>query len=586
MTAAKKYRYPGINSFETADTDIFFGREEDRQLLADRVEIEKNLLLYSRSGLGKSSLLKAALIPELATRGFQSFYIRLGLYQEGSLPPVQSTLRRSILTNPTGQPITFLHKFLNRRWSLWQAFKSYQITSADDRPIVLIFDQFEELGSYPSHQVADFKQQIAELLYTPLPREYQEALNDEPLFPEPLTEAELDLLYKPLRVRVVFSIRSDQLSVVNTLSDYLPNVLKTFYELKPLSEKQARDAILRPAAQAGDFVTPRFEYQEAALAKIIGSLASQKADEIDTAQLQILLQYVEKDIVEGRKDSDITADDLGELNKVYENYYLNSLRKLTVGQKAAQVLIEDKLIADGRRVSYDKALCLQEVSESTLDALIETRLLRQEPNTLGGFSCEVSHDSLVAPILKTRDERKLRKQRRRMLRALGGVLVILLVCVFAASYFRRAQLKAIASAQLLEEALLDAKKSDSASRRADSLTKIALDSARRAGSAARSALVAATRSDSITKVALRDAKLSQEKAEEEKSRAQAEQSKTKAALARARSEEKQRLEAEMAQLDADARVYQKSGDSTLVAENYLRRAQLRRQIHLLQQELK
>ncbi len=108
MEKIKKYRYPGINSFETTDTDIFFGREDDRKKLAELVEIEKNVLLYSRSGLGKSSLLKAALIPELSTIGYQSYYIRLGSYQKNSLPPVQNVLRRTILSEHKQLPVTFL----------------------------------------------------------------------------------------------------------------------------------------------------------------------------------------------------------------------------------------------------------------------------------------------------------------------------------------------------------------------------------------------------------------------------------------------------------------------------------------------
>jgi hypothetical protein len=35
---------PGINSFDTTDEDIFFGRENDRKQLAEAVEIEKSML--------------------------------------------------------------------------------------------------------------------------------------------------------------------------------------------------------------------------------------------------------------------------------------------------------------------------------------------------------------------------------------------------------------------------------------------------------------------------------------------------------------------------------------------------------------
>jgi hypothetical protein len=416
-----KYRYPGINSFDTEDEDIFFGRENDRKQLAEAVEIEKSMLLYARSGMGKSSLLKAALIPELLKKGYQSYYIRLGAYQateeQQSLPPLQTLLRKTVLAKQKQLPQTFLHKFLNRSYSLWYAFKTMQIknleTTEKEQPIVLIFDQFEEVFSYPAKQIADFKQQLAELLYTAIPKNYLEALkensnsvaNDE-LLTEKLTENEIDLLYKALKIKVVFSIRSDQMSLLNELTDYLPNLLKVFYELKPLTEKQALEAITAPAQEKGDFATPKFVYREEAKTKILKALSSQKQKGIDTAQLQIVLQYIEKDIVEAKKDYDLTADDLGDLNKVYENYYHNSLAKLpnVTEKEKARRLIEDKLIVEGRRISYDEQLCLQQVSTTTLTTLVETRLLRREPNSTDGFSYELSHDTLVKPVLDAKEQ--------------------------------------------------------------------------------------------------------------------------------------------------------------------------------------
>ncbi len=410
MESIKKYRYPGINSFETTDTDIFFGREDDRKRLVELVEIEKNVLLYSRSGLGKSSLFKAALIPELSIRGYQSFYIRLGLYQEDSLSPIQNVLRKTVLSEQKQLPVTFLQKFIDRSNSLWYAFKALQITQLqnqkpNEKPVILIFDQFEEIGSYNGQQLTDFKMQLAELLYTPIPKDYLDALKDDDLLTDPLTDLELDLLYKPLRVKVVFAIRSDQMSVLNQLSDYLPNILKVFYELKPLSPKQALSAVIEPALKDGSYITPVFSYGQDAVKKILKALSSEKSNDIDTAQLQILLQYIEQDIVEKKQDTQITGEGLGDLNKVYENYYRNSFQKLRTEQEQAQILIEDKLIVEGRRISYDKALCLQLVSEATLDALVETRLIRREPNTMGGYSYEVSHDSLIAPTLEAKKER-------------------------------------------------------------------------------------------------------------------------------------------------------------------------------------
>lgn len=409
----EKFRYPGINYFDTNDADIFFGRNEDRMKLTDKVEIEKTVLLYSRSGLGKTSLLKAGLIPELNERGYQSFYIKPGVYNADTITPVVNIIRNTV---QQAQP-TFLHKFINRSGTLWYTFKSWQINksqqfsgSLNEKPIVLIFDQFEEISSYPNEDIKTFKQQLAEILSTNLPLEYQQGLENINLLTEQLTDDELDLLYAPLRIKVVFSIRSDQLSVLNKLTDYLPGIQNVFYELKPLTIEKAKQAITSPAGMEGNFKTAKFSFSEDALIAIKAALESGVNDEVDSAHLQILLQHIEKEIVGTAKGKVVTAAKLGDLNKIYEDYYYDSLEKLTSEKENARHLIEDALMVNGRRISYDKEACLQIVSENVLNNLVENRLLREEPNSLGRTSYEISHDSLIKPISESQ---KFRKQKEK-----------------------------------------------------------------------------------------------------------------------------------------------------------------------------
>ena len=58
-------RYPGLSPFSTEQKDVFFGRESDITNLARLIFVERKVLLYSKSGYGKSSLLNAGVIPEL-----------------------------------------------------------------------------------------------------------------------------------------------------------------------------------------------------------------------------------------------------------------------------------------------------------------------------------------------------------------------------------------------------------------------------------------------------------------------------------------------------------------------------------------
>ena len=92
---------------------------------------------------------------------------------------------------------------------------------------------------------------------------------------------------------------------------------------------------------------------------------------------------------------------------------LNHLKK----RLAARMLIEDKLIIDGNRVSLPDVVLLKEkgIDKELLAYLHETHhILRCEPNTTGGISYELSHDTLVAPILKAKKEREDKEELARL----------------------------------------------------------------------------------------------------------------------------------------------------------------------------
>lgn len=55
----------GFNSYTEYDSKIFRGRNEDAKNLIEIIDQSKLSLLYSESGIGKTSLINAALIPVL-----------------------------------------------------------------------------------------------------------------------------------------------------------------------------------------------------------------------------------------------------------------------------------------------------------------------------------------------------------------------------------------------------------------------------------------------------------------------------------------------------------------------------------------
>ncbi len=60
-----KYPFPGLRAYERDENDIFFGRQEQIDALLARLESHHFLAVIGISGCGKSSLMKAGLLPEL-----------------------------------------------------------------------------------------------------------------------------------------------------------------------------------------------------------------------------------------------------------------------------------------------------------------------------------------------------------------------------------------------------------------------------------------------------------------------------------------------------------------------------------------
>ena len=79
----KKYRYPGPDYFTEKDADLFFGRKKAKEDLERQIRLEKMMVLHSRSGIGKTSLLKAGIIPIFKNiKNYEIFDIRFGSFYD------------------------------------------------------------------------------------------------------------------------------------------------------------------------------------------------------------------------------------------------------------------------------------------------------------------------------------------------------------------------------------------------------------------------------------------------------------------------------------------------------------------------
>lgn len=418
-----------MTPFTTDQASIFFGRRQDTDELYRLIRREPLVVLYGKSGLGKSSLLNAGIVPRCqADKTYNPVLVRFGAWMEGKEETLSGIARAALAGAPS-----LLGALLPEDRSLWQSAKSRQLNGGG-RPL-LIFDQFEELFSYPDAQVEAFARELTELVHTDMPLRYRRRLETSSL-----AEEDEDRLEESLDARIVFAIRSDRMHLLNRLKDQLPMVLRHAYELKALSPKDAEEAIVAPARVAGGFATRPYEYSPQAVQALLGFLKDPQDGRVEGILLQMLCEHYERRQVAAHGLAALDLPHIGDPGEVVRNYYDEKIRGLSPAQQApARRLIEDGLVSEGdpMRLSLHEAFIAQEygVGKALLEALVDSRLLRAEPFLRGGYTYELSHDRLMPAVAEARSARKqeelrlerLKIQRARRRNFLIGVAAMLLL---------------------------------------------------------------------------------------------------------------------------------------------------------------
>jgi formylglycine-generating enzyme required for sulfatase activity len=418
-------RYPGVSPFTKEQRNIFFGRDNDIKKLHKLISMRKQVLLYSKSGIGKTSLLNAGVLPKL-DEAYTIINIRFFAYDEKSaISPVDKTFNslQNILNHENNPFLEELLKQTSYAKTLWYYFKQLQFSGK--QKFILVFDQFEELFSYPETAINQFKEELHELTNIDIPNEIKQKIAEK----EAQDDDQIDLLYKDMEIKTVFAIRSDRLSLLNKLADKIPDIQETFYELIPLDDEQTKSAILQPAMDKSGFETKAFGFSEDAMDAIISALTDKGKQNIETTQLQIVCQRIEDIAQEKYKLSlnpepvIITRQDLPEFKNIFLSFYDETINEVTkdiegdrqaISRNNVRRFIDDHLIRNNQRISLDAIICSEYVSKDILNKLVNTHLLRAERNSTGGFSYELSHDTLIVPILISRKERVEKEEKARV----------------------------------------------------------------------------------------------------------------------------------------------------------------------------
>ena len=407
--------WPGLDAFEESAHQFFHGRDAEANELARHVGDAPVTVLFGKSGLGKTSLLKAGVFPRLRIRQFLPVYVRFDIRPGAPtlLGQVSDTLRATLeregIDAPAPGPDETLWRYLHRSGlELWDA-RNYPLTP------VLVFDQFEEvftLGASVPDAIRSFRLDLADLAENRIPATLASALDDGRVDPA-------GLKLRSMPYKLVISLREDFLPDLEVWRRAVPSLGRVRVRLLPMRYEQAMSAVYDAAPHLMDRSIAnrivRFVAAEQSANSDQPASAELMADPADAAWWvePALLSLFCRGLNERRKQQASERFDGELLDKaqqgIISDYYRSCLEGLP---DSASEFIENELITEkGFRNSFAKDDAVPaRLSQQQLDALIRKRLLRIEER-YGTQRIELTHDVLTRAVREHRDSRRAAQAR-------------------------------------------------------------------------------------------------------------------------------------------------------------------------------
>jgi tetratricopeptide (TPR) repeat protein len=432
------YRYPGLQSFSEEDANVFCGRDQEKEEFLSRLLHDKLVVLYGQPGIGKLSFLKAGILPALkqklkhsssAHNNIYSYIIRFDTYQGEKSEGLAMQLYHQVCQAENIAELKKLNYVIPaNEYILWSHFKRKELdlVTNEKNHYILIFEHIEEIFSYPEVQLRWFNSVIGDLIGEFAPVSIRSYLENEEMTTDNVdVKRHFRILQKEVPVKIIFSIGNEKFYLLARLRDFLPAIFKSVIELEPMTEEQARLAIVEPAAKdmvvknpdgrEVTYKTNPFGYAAAAVQAIVDFVNRptygqfhNNENAINTYCLQIICSYCERKLVEEKKLSVITVSDVLDLKQIIEDYYKEIINRLALGEADKQIitgLLEKEMIyeADKQRLVLYEKVMLEKCGnrKDLLEKLLETRLIRKEHDSSGRNFYEIWNDILAEAILES-----------------------------------------------------------------------------------------------------------------------------------------------------------------------------------------
>jgi len=362
--------YKGLRAFQQADASDFFGRSELVDHLLERLD-EKHeaanfLAVVGPSGSGKSSVIKAGLLPAIQLGklpGSQDWFIIEMVPGTNPLEELEAALLR-VAINP---PASLLEQLKQDERGLLRAVK--RVLPDANSKLVLLIDQFEEVFTLEEQEAQ--RSHFLQSLVTAV---------QEPNGP----------------IKVIITLRADFYDQPLLYSEFGKLIRQRTELVLPLSPEELEEAITAPARRIGMLI------ENSVVSAIINDVNQQPG-------ALPLLQYALTELFERREGRAITMNayeeiggTLGALGRRAEELYSSFDDKTQAA--ARQMFLRLVTLGEGtedtrRRVVQSELLSLATYGD-TMPTVIETfgkyRLLTldHDPMTRSA-TVEVAHEALI-----------------------------------------------------------------------------------------------------------------------------------------------------------------------------------------------
>ena len=384
--ASRPYKF--LDYYTEQDANLFFGREAEIETISSQILARRSFILHGRSGVGKSSILRAGVLPRLKEQGHLVFVIRSFT---DPLHQMLSALAEELGMDSSFEKASSWHGFMEQATRLKESIEQATV-DAPRRSVIFFLDQFEEFFSLldeESHQY--FIEALSKLSFA-----------------------------ENLPMKLVFALREDFLAEMSQFKPAIPEIFHHEYHLKRLSREQAARAIIEPANAVG------CRYEPQLVERLLNDLSDKKG--VDPPQLQIVCDclFDSKDLTGNLAVA--TYEELGTASQILAGYLERVLRRFNAAElQTAKEILTALISDDGRRLVLRAAVVEARIksrifdqasSANLMEELVAARVVRRR-NQDGEAWLELAHDFLTPEVSRwlTQDERELKQARSVLERA-------------------------------------------------------------------------------------------------------------------------------------------------------------------------